>query len=153
MENLEPNPTTQDARPKTFPLHTKILLGLVVGMVLGLLANWFASKTASVHDGLDWFVLNITEPAGKIFLRLMFMVVLPLVFSALALAVVEIGDVRRLGKLGLRTLLFTAILSGSAVVIGTTLVDVLKPGRSLSDEKRDQLEERYAGGATANVAQ
>ena len=156
MESLEPKPKTQDLRPttslqKTFPLHTKILLGLVIGAALGLSANWFATSANGVHDGLAWFVLNVTEPAGKIFLRLMFMVVLPLVFSALALAVVEIGDVSRLGKLGLRTLLFTAILSGSAVVIGTTLVDVIRPGLSLSDEKRDQLEERYSRGATANV--
>jgi DAACS family dicarboxylate/amino acid:cation (Na+ or H+) symporter len=150
MENPDPSPKTQDLRPK-IPLHTKILLGLVIGAAAGLAANWFATSGDGVHDGLEWLVFNVTEPAGKIFLRLMFMVVLPLVFSALALAVVEIGDVRRLGKLGLRTLFFTAILSGSAVVIGTTLVDVMRPGRSLSDEKRDQLEKRYSRGATANV--
>ncbi len=123
----------------------------MIGAVLGLLANWLATSANGVHDGLEQFVLNVTEPAGKIFLRLMFMVVLPLVFSALALAVVEIGDVRRLGRLGLRTLFFTAILSGSAVAIGTTLVDVMRPGHSLSQEKRDQLEKRYSSGATENV--
>ncbi|HWB10587.1 MAG TPA: dicarboxylate/amino acid:cation symporter [Pirellulales bacterium] len=132
-------------------MHTKILIGLVLGVALGLAANWFATSADGAHDSLEWLVFNVTEPAGKIFLRLMFMVVLPLVFSALALAVVEIGDVRRLGRLGLRTLFFTAILSGSAVAIGTTLVDAMRPGHSLSEEKRNQLEKRYSSGATANV--
>lgn len=161
----DPRPKTKDQRPSfRVPLHTKILLGLVTGATLGLTANWLARQPLTpgtpnpadtdangVHDALEWVALNLTEPAGKIFLRLMFMVVLPLVFSALALAVVEIGDVRRLGKLGLRTLFFTAILSGSAVAIGTTLVDVVRPGHSLSPEKRDELERRYARGATTNV--
>src|SRR5262249_23015497 len=84
-------------------------------------------------------------------LRLMFMVVLPLVFSALALAVVEIGDVRRLGKLGLKTLLFTGILSTSAVVLGITLVNVIRPGDRLSAENRDALVAQYAQGAAANL--
>lgn len=148
------------------PLHTKILIGLFLGAVLGLAANWFArvdvtpgttnpadANANGVHDRLEWVADKIARPIGQVFLRLMFMVVLPLVFSALALAVVEIGDFRRLGKLGLRTLFFTAILSGSAVVIGTTLVDVIKPGRSLSDEKRDELERRYADNAAESVAQ
>ena len=100
----------------------------MLGAALGLTANWLARAAChaghrkprdinanGLHDSLEWVAINLAEPVGQIFLRLMFMVVLPLVFSALALAVVEIGDVRRLGKLGLRTLFFTAILSGSAV--------------------------------------
>jgi dicarboxylate/amino acid:cation (Na+ or H+) symporter, DAACS family len=141
--------TTKDLRSsRRVPLHTKILIGLVLGAALGLAANALVNR-----EVVEWVALNVTRPVGQIFLRLMFMVVLPLVFSALALAVVEIGDVRRLGKLGLRTLFFTAILSGSAVVIGTTLVDVLKPGRSLSDENRDELGRRYATSAIENVKQ
>ena len=157
---------TEGQPVRSVPLHTKILIGLLLGVVLGLAANWLwripvvegvenpADLNASgLNDRLEWFVQNVTEPAGKIFLRLMFMVVLPLVFSALALAVVEIGDVRRLGKLGLRTLFFTAILSSTAVVLGITLVDVIKPGHSLPAEKRDKLADRYAQKASASVEQ
>ncbi len=149
---------------RRIPLHTKILIGLLAGIVLGLAANWIgtvnvepgvanaADENANgLHDRLEWVVQNLTEPAGKIFLRLMFMVVLPLVFSALSLAVVEIGDVRRLGKLGLKTLLFTAILSSTAVVLGVTLVNVIRPGDRLSPEKREALFEQYASGARTNV--
>ncbi len=134
------------------PLHTKILIGLILGLVLGLTANWLGRLSVTegvenpvdlnanrLHDRLDWFVQNVTELVGKIFLRLMFMVVLPLVFSALSLAVVEIGDVRRLGKLGLRTLFFTAILSSTAVVLGIALVDLIRPGDKLSADNRDAL--------------
>ena len=169
--NLTPQPAaapdfTEGQPRRRIPLHIKILIGLLLGVALGLAANWFGrlpvvegienpadANANGLHDRLEWFAQNITEPAGKIFLRLMFMVVLPLVFSALALAVVEIGDVRRLGKLGLRTLFFTAILSSTAVVLGITLVDVIKPGHSLSPEKRDELKDRYAQGASASVEQ
>lgn len=149
---------------RRIPLHTKILIGLLIGIVLGLAANWLGRLPVlpdvehpadvnrnGLHDALEWVVLNLTEPAGKIFLRLMFMVVLPLVFSALSLAVVEIGDVRRLGRLGLKTLLFTAILSSAAVLLGITLVDVIRPGERLSAENRDALVEQYATGASASV--
>ncbi|HEX5443072.1 MAG TPA: cation:dicarboxylase symporter family transporter, partial [Pirellulales bacterium] len=144
------------------PLHIKIVIGLIVGGALGLAGNWAAHQPATaiasnhadldangLDDRLDWLTLNLAEPVGKIFLRLMFMVVLPLVFSALALAVVEIGDVRRLGRVGLRTLLFTAILSSIAVLLGITLVGIVKPGHSLSPETRDRLEQRYRGPAAA----
>lgn len=148
------------------PLHTKILIGLVLGAALGLAANWIARQPVTpgrhnpldvnangLHDSLEWVVTNLVEPIGQIFLRLMFMVVLPLVFSALALAVVEIGDVRRLGKLGLRTLFFTIILSGTAVLIGLTAVDVFRPGKSLPSEKAERIKARYQSGAKSSVAQ
>jgi DAACS family dicarboxylate/amino acid:cation (Na+ or H+) symporter len=90
---------------------------------------------------------TVADPIGRIFLRLMFMVVLPLVFSALALAVVELGDVRRLGRVGLRTLAFTALFSGTAVLLGLLLVNTIRPGDRLSDAKRQVLSEQYAGAA------
>lgn len=136
---------------RRIPLHTKIIIGLVVGIALGLVANWLGKSNEVAQERLDWFADNISEPAGKIFLRLMFMVVLPLVFSALALAVVEIGDVRRLGKLGLRTLFFTAILSTTAVVLGIGLVNIIRPGSSLSEEKRDTLVAKYKTKASVSV--
>jgi DAACS family dicarboxylate/amino acid:cation (Na+ or H+) symporter len=149
------------------PLHTKILIGLLLGVGLGLTANWLARQAPaapdavnqldtnanSVDDRLEWIALNIADPIGKIFLRLMFMVVVPLVFSALALAVVEIGDVRRLGRVGLRTLLFTGVLSSAAVVLGIGLVNLIQPGRTLPPEKRDELERRYKSQADARVDQ
>jgi DAACS family dicarboxylate/amino acid:cation (Na+ or H+) symporter len=159
----DPVPAPSAHEPaRRVPLHTKILIGLVLGLVLGLAANWLGRLPVTegvenpadvnangLHDRLEWFAQNLTEPAGKIFLRLMFMVVLPLVFSALSLAVVEIGDVRRLGKLGLKTLFFTAILSSTAVVLGIALVDLIRPGDKLPADKRDALVKQYEKGAAA----
>jgi DAACS family dicarboxylate/amino acid:cation (Na+ or H+) symporter len=71
----------------------------------------------------------VTEPVGKLFLRLLFMLVLPLVMAALPLGVAGLGDLRALGRVGLRTLLYTVGVSVIAVAIGVTLVNLLQPGR------------------------
>jgi DAACS family dicarboxylate/amino acid:cation (Na+ or H+) symporter len=110
-----------------------------------------AGGSANVH--LAWVAHNIAEPIGQIFLRLIFMVVVPLVFCALTLGVAGIGDVRRLGRLGVRTLLLTLMLPAASVVIGITLANTLRPGMRLSPVKRVELRERYASGAATAVAQ
>lgn len=144
-------------------LHHWILLGLVVGAIAGLAANQLATRPASatadaldrdgnhVDDRLDWLALNIADPVGRVFLRLIFMVVLPLVFSALALGVHEFGDLRRLGRVGIRTLVLTAVFSLTAVAIGVSLVNTLRPGAGLPAGQRQQLWEQYAGGAAETV--
>ncbi|HVU90038.1 MAG TPA: dicarboxylate/amino acid:cation symporter [Pirellulales bacterium] len=122
---------------RRLPLHTRILIGLVVGALLGAVANYY-------HDSLNLGrLLEWTDTIGRIFLRLVFMVVLPLVISALALGVLELGDLRRLGRVGARTLFFTFIFSASSVVIGLVLVNVIQPGKRLSPEKRSELSAHY----------
>ena len=144
---------TTDAPRRGLPLHTKILIGLVIGAVLGLAANYFFATAGGIDERLDWFITNVTDLIGKLFLRLMFMVVLPLVFSALSLAVWEIGDVRRLGRVGLKTLAITGIFSLSAVAIGVLLVNTLRPGEALPESQRERLKQQYAQEAQTRVAQ
>ena len=81
------------------------------------------------------------EPAGQIFLRLLFVLVIPLVVSALALSIAELGDLRRLGRIGLRTLAYTAAVSTIAVAIGVGLVNVFEPGVGLDPALRERLGE------------
>jgi DAACS family dicarboxylate/amino acid:cation (Na+ or H+) symporter len=131
------HPAEQAGR-KRLPLHTRVLIGLVIGAVAGGLANYFLER-----ERLD-DVLVVTDTIGRIFLRLVFMVVLPLVVSALALGVLELGDLRRLGRVGARTLLFTVILSATSVAIGLGLVNLIRPGTRLSEEQRTALLEQYA---------
>jgi DAACS family dicarboxylate/amino acid:cation (Na+ or H+) symporter len=143
----------ESANKAGWPLHTKILIGLVVGGVLGLAAN--LAVRAEVAEGLDETVnvaIQIAEPVGKVFLRLMLMVVVPLVFSALTLGVLELGDVRRLGRVGLRTLAMAGVLSVAAVSIGVGLVNVLQPGSGLSQEQQTALKERYQSAADDAVS-
>ena len=131
--------------------HFRILAGLTIGILLGLVAHAVQSSGDSGKD-LVTAVIGFTEPVGKLFLRMMQMVVLPLVFSALFLAVVDVGDLRRLGRIGLTTLFFTGILSLSAVMIGLTLVNFWQPGRALSAETREVLTEKYSQKAGENVS-
>ncbi len=159
MEDDPPSPVR-----RRIALHTKILIGLVIGAVAGIAAHYVSVvpivpgevspgdlDASGLHDRLEWVTQNIADPVGRIFLRLMFMVVVPLVFSALALAVVEIGDIRRLGKVGLKTLAYTGIFSLTAVGLGIGLVNLIRPGESLSVEKRDALEKQYAKKTAENV--
>jgi DAACS family dicarboxylate/amino acid:cation (Na+ or H+) symporter len=124
--------------------HLRILLGLAIGIVLGLIVHLL--KKPLGPKWLPFVVLEeVAAPIGQMFLRIMQMVVLPLVISALYLAIVDLGDLRRLGRIGLTTLFFTAILSFSAVMIGVVSVNVVRPGAALSKEAREKL-------AEANVA-
>lgn len=158
MDNSSSTGPHEERVPRRVPLHTKILIGLLIGAVAGLIANVLGTATGADanENGLaDWLDLTIywIEPIGRIFLRLMFMVVLPLVFSALSLAVVEIGDVRKLGRMGLRTLGYTAILSGTAVLIGLLLVNIIRPGDSLPSELRDRIMKQQEAAAEGKVKQ
>ena len=128
------------------PLHWQILMGLILGTTAGLLANSFGDP-----ESTRWFARTWIEPIGQIFLRLILMVVVPLVFSALVLGVAGIGDVRKLGRLGLKTLMFTLIFSTASVLIGLVLVNSLKPGTRLSQEKRDLLSKKYVSESQSAV--
>lgn len=148
-------PSEGDHRPsrRRMALHTKILLGLLIGAVAGIAANWwFSDDVNGIHDRLDWFATNITDTIGKVFIRLIFMVVIPLVVGALMLGVVGMGDIRKLGNVGLRTLAYTVTLSLVAVFIGVTLVNSIRPGDGLDPGQRDTLKAMYAGKAAEQVA-
>ena len=139
--------TTAD-RPKGMALHTRILLGLVIGAVAGISASAILGFD---HPRLVWFVANITEPVGQLFLRLLLMVVIPLVFSALVVGVAGVGDIRELGRIGLKTFAYTLVLSAISVVIGLTIVNLIGPGERLNPATAAGLEEQYGIDAAARV--
>lgn len=117
--------TETAAAPPRLPMHWKIAIGFAAGILLGLIVYRFVGADA------PWvrnFIEYGTEPFSKIFLRLIFMLVIPLLFSALVVGISEMGDVRALGRIGWRTLAYTTVLSAIAVLIGLLLVNWLKPG-------------------------
>lgn len=120
---------------KKLAIHSKILIGLLVGAVSGVSANLLFGK----DPRLTWFIEGPAYFVGQVFLRLIFMVVIPLIFSALALGVAELGDVRRLGRIGLKTFAYTLIVTTLSVVLGLALVNTIKPGSYLSPEKKAEL--------------
>jgi dicarboxylate/amino acid:cation (Na+ or H+) symporter, DAACS family len=119
----------------SLPLHTKILIGLVSGAGAGLLAHALAGDA----PWIAWLVTNVTQPAGQIFLRMILMAVIPLIFSALTLGVAELGDLRKLGRIGLKTVALTLVLSSISVLVGITLVNVVRPGAGVSEADRTRL--------------
>jgi DAACS family dicarboxylate/amino acid:cation (Na+ or H+) symporter len=132
-------------RRRHLPLHFRIFLGMFIGAVLGLVAN--LAMGDSPH--LTGFVTNVARPIGQIFLRLIFMVVIPLVLAAIILGVAELGDPRHLGRVGLRTLVFTLVLSSVSVLIGVTLANVIRPGSGLSESSRAKLLQQMSANAGA----
>ncbi len=120
------------------PLHVRIGIGAAIGIAAGLACHLLFADA----PGLAWVVANVSQPVGQIFLRLLLMLVLPLIFSALALGVAGLGDLRSVGRIGLKTLAYTVCVSTVAVVLGLTLVRVLRPGAGLSEETRQRILER-----------
>jgi len=123
------------AETRGTPLHRQILYGMLAGALTGLAANRVWGPTQELQD----FVRTVTYPAGQIFLRLIFMVVIPLIFSALVLGVAELGDVGRLGRIGLKTIGFTLVLSSFSVMIGVGLVNLVQPGAGMAEEEKTSL--------------
>ncbi len=122
------------------PLHARILIGAALGAILGgAAAGAFPDAPA-----LDFVLRNVARPAGQIFLRLLFMLVIPLVFSALVLGIADLGDLRKLGRIGMKTLAYTVVVSAIAVLLGVGLVNLLRPGDGLDPALQSRLSEGSA---------
>ena len=126
------------------PLHWLMLIGFVVGLGGGLAVNMLVGPET---EWVVWLTTNITGPAGQIFLRLLFMLVIPLLFSALVIGVAEMGDLKSLGRAGWKTLALTVLMSGIAVIIGLVMVNVFQPGGGVDRDLAAQLLAQGAEGA------
>lgn len=127
-------------------LHSRILLGLGVGLAAGGIARSVAPVARLVE---------FLEPAGTIFIRLITMLVVPLVASSLFLAIASLGDVRRLGRIGGRTLAYFLCTTVAGAAIGLVLAMSLGAGSGLDPSVRDAITTRFAStgqAASANVA-
>lgn len=119
------------------PLHFRILLGLIVGIVSGTLSRLLLGDSPLLVS----FTTYVSEPFGRLFLRLIFMVVLPLLFTALALGVSSLGDLRTLGRIGRKTFLYTLLVTSASVLLGLGLVNLFQPGAGLTPEARAALQQ------------
>jgi DAACS family dicarboxylate/amino acid:cation (Na+ or H+) symporter len=138
-------------KPKGLALHTKILIGLLVGVVGGLAINWTLGGS---DPRVVWIVTNITQPVGTVFLNLLLMIVVPLVFASLVVGVAGIGDIRKLGRIGLKSFAYCLVISAISVVIGLTLANTIRPGDRIPEATAIQLQEKFgSAGASATEAQ
>ncbi|MDQ3070736.1 MAG: dicarboxylate/amino acid:cation symporter, partial [Acidobacteriota bacterium] len=133
---------------KGMKLHTKILLGLVVGVVLGVSANLtFGPGHPTIERINTWFAV----PVGQIFLRMLFMVVMPLVFASIALGVANVGDIRKAGRIGGKAIGYFLVTTMLACTLGLFVVNIMRPWERITPETRVELMSRFAGDAATRV--
>ena len=127
-------------------LHNKLAIALLLGIALGTALHGYADSPA-----LAAFNFHILRPIGQIFLRSIFMIVVPMVFSALVVGVYQLGRGRDLSGVAGRTLAFTLVLSSASVAIGVALVNLLQPGRNvqLAGEAATSVQSLQANAAAA----
>ncbi len=118
------------------PLHRKILIGFAAGAAAGLTLH---GLFPTAPEGLTLFLDYAAEPFGRLFLRLLLMAVLPLVVSSLILGVAEMGDAAKLGRVALKTLGFTLLITGISVLTGLVAVNVFRPGDGFPTEVREAM--------------
>jgi DAACS family dicarboxylate/amino acid:cation (Na+ or H+) symporter len=128
--------------------HWLMLLGFIVGLGAGLYVNLYAGADT---PWVQFVTSNITGTIGQLFLGLLFMLVLPLLFSAIVVGVSEMGDLRSLGRVGWKTLVMTVVISAIAVVIGLGMVNYFRPGAGVDQAVAQQLLAEYADNARGIV--
>jgi DAACS family dicarboxylate/amino acid:cation (Na+ or H+) symporter len=133
-------------------LANRILLGLVIGVIAGLVTLAAGSVAPGVLPPVKWFATNVLDPFGQIFLRMLFFVVIPLVFASLAGGVLQLGRLDRLGPLAGRTFFLFFLNMAIGVGLGLVMMNVLQPGDHLDAEAKASLMAEFGGAAQKHVA-
>ncbi|PQK78900.1 glutamate/aspartate:proton symporter GltP [Pantoea ananatis] len=105
-------------------LAWQILIALVLGIIVGAVLH-------NQPEDREWLVNNILSPAGDIFIHLIKMIVAPIVISSLIVGIAGVGDAKKLGRIGLKTILYFEVITTVAIVVGITLANVFKPGTGI----------------------
>tara|TARA_B100000927_G_scaffold44311_1_gene31645 strand:+ start:28273 stop:29535 length:1263 start_codon:yes stop_codon:yes gene_type:complete len=124
---------------KKLELHWKILIGMAFGVLFGLILSFL--------DGGDLFIGNYIKPFGTIFINLLKLIAVPLILASLIKGVSDLKDISKLSKMGGRTILAYLMTTLIAVTIGLILVNIIKPGESISVNTRNELIEAYSTDA------
>ena len=130
---------------KGISLQWQMLIGFLAGLILGLAVHVGARDAAWVETVTNY----VTEPIGQIFLRLLFMLVIPLLFSALVIGIAEMGEIRSLRRVGVRTLIYTVLVSTIAVAVSLAVVNLFQPGQGVNPGVARQLLAGAGDGAKA----
>ncbi|AHF73602.1 Proton/glutamate symport protein / Proton/aspartate symport protein [Candidatus Sodalis pierantonius str. SOPE] len=105
-------------------LAWQILVALVLGILLGAVLH-------NQGELRDWMIANILSPAGDIFIRMIKMIVVPIVVATLVVGIAGIGDAKKLGSIGFKTILYFEIITTLAIILGITLANVFHPGHGI----------------------
>lgn len=120
---------------KHLPLHWKIIIGMILGVIFGLIA---------ISMGWDQFTSDWIKPFGTIFINLLKLIAVPLVFASLIKGVASLSDISKLSRIGSKTIALYLVSTVLAVITGLLIVNTLQPGKHFSEEKRIEFKEKYA---------
>lgn len=128
---------------KKLALHTQILIGMALGLILGIICIY--------SPGLSSFVVDFIKPIGTIFIRSLKMIAMPLVLASLIIGVANIGDISKLSRMGGKTVAIFVITTVISITIGLSLVAIMRPGDSLSEETRMELMSEFDANAESQI--
>lgn len=123
-------------------LHWKIIIGLVLGLIFGVLA---------AANGWGGFTTNWIAPFGKIFINLLKLIAVPLVLSSLITGVASLSDLKKLSRIGGKTITIYIVTTTIAVTIGLVSVNLLKPGDTVPEDMKVKLQETYKSAASGKL--
>ena len=112
---------------KNLPLHVKIIIGLVTGIIYAFISSFF---------GWNEFTINWIDPFGFIFIRLLKFIAVPLVLFSIISGISGLRDISKLGKMGAKTLGFYLTTTVLAVGFGLLLVNLVRPGTHINEDQR-----------------
>ena len=127
---------------KNLALHWKIIIGMTLGVIFGLLA---------ITIGWDQFTSDWIKPFGTIFINLLKLIAVPLVFASLIKGVASLSDISKLSRIGSKTVALYLTSTVIAVTIGLLIVNTIQPGKYFSEEKRIEFKEKFATKTEAKM--
>ncbi len=113
-----------DMKKRKISLAWQILIALVIGIALGAFLHEHPTEK-------QWLIVNVLSPAGDIFIRLIKMIVVPIVITTLVVGIAGVGDAKKLGRIGLKTILYFEVVTTVAIILGITLANVFQPGHGI----------------------
>ncbi len=121
---------------KKLTLPTQIAIGMAIGVLLGA---WLGES------------ILVIKPIGDLFLRLIRMVVVPLVFASLLVGTATVGDPKKLGRIGGRTMAYYLCTTAIAITIGLLIANIVQPGAGMDPIVQERLLADFSAGADASV--
>ena len=126
---------------KKLALHWKILIGMALGVIFGLVMSYVIGGAQFVGDYI--------KPFGTIFINLLKLIAVPLILASLIKGVSDLKDISKLSQMGGRTIVTYLLTTLTAVTIGLVLVNIIQPGKSISVDTRQELVEAYSSDTKA----
>ena len=124
---------------KKMALHWKIIIGMVLGIIFGFIMN-------SVEGGRD-FVTDWIKPFGTIFINLLKLIAVPLILASLIKGISDLKDISKIKTMGLRTLVIYVGTTLVAIIIGLSIVNIVKPGEGMSTDTIEKIKMKYESSA------